>query len=148
MSIDEEFKNSEISNFITKISNIIVEFDKFDSLPRKITLNNKEITVLQGEINKINNTSSKDPFQFLKDTNNLNIKKKKEIIIRNEINDMKDELTNLSASIRDKLTTTTENEKSRIEADNVIANAKSEEKKKKCNIITFFSKCISGIKTF
>jgi sucrose-6-phosphate hydrolase SacC (GH32 family) len=145
MSIGEEFKNSDISIFITKISDIILDFDKFDSLPRKITSNNKEITVLQGEINKINSVSSKDPFQFLKESNNLDIKKKKEIIIRNEVNDMKDELKNLSASIRDKLTTTTENEKSRIEADNAIANAKREEKNYKK--LSFFSKCICGTKT-
>tara|TARA_B100000902_G_C27319445_1_gene923409 strand:- start:3763 stop:4203 length:441 start_codon:yes stop_codon:yes gene_type:complete len=141
MSINEEFKNSDISTpFLADISNIIIEFKKFDTLPKKITNNNKEIAVLQGEISKINNIGGKNPFEFLKETNNLDLKKKKENTIRNETNDMKDELKNLSETIKDKLTQAYENEKSRIEADNAIAKAKREEKKWK--ISRFLRKCL------
>ena len=45
-----------------------------DTLPKKITNNNKEIAVLQGAISKINNIGGKNPFEFLKETNNLDLK--------------------------------------------------------------------------
>ena len=127
MSSDEEFKNSSI--FISNIADIVNEFKKFESLPQRIKNNNNEITILQTEITKINTKGTVDPFNFLKETNNLDIKKKKEIQIRDESNSMKEELKNLHETIRDKLSDAIENEKLRIEANNAINEAKNQEKK-------------------
>ena len=127
MSGDEEFKNSSI--FISNIADIVNEFKKFESLPQKIKNNNNEITILQEEITKINFKGTVDPFNFLKETNNLDLKKKKEIQIREESNNMKEELKNLPETIRDKLSDAIENEKLRIEANNAINEAKNQEKK-------------------
>ena len=73
MSGDEEFKNSSV--LISNIADILNEFKKFESLPQKIKNNNNEITILQEEITKINTKGTVDPFDFLKETNNLNLKK-------------------------------------------------------------------------
>jgi len=127
MSGDEEFKNSSI--LISNIADIVNEFKKFESLPQKIKNNNNEITILQEEITKINFKGTVDPFNFLKETNNLDLKKKKEIQIREESNNMKEELKNLPETIRDKLSDAIENEKLRIEANNAINEAKNQEKK-------------------
>lgn len=127
MSSDEEFKNSSI--FISNIADIVNEFKKFESLPQRIKNNNNEITILQTEITKINTKGTVDPFNFLKETNNLDIKKKKEIQIRDESNSMKEELKKLHETIRDKLSDAIENEKLRIEANNAINEAKTQEKK-------------------
>tara|TARA_B100000530_G_C15909645_1_gene468825 strand:- start:10 stop:435 length:426 start_codon:yes stop_codon:yes gene_type:complete len=127
MSSDEEFKNSSI--FISNIADIVNEFKKFESLPQRIKNNNNEITILQTEITKINTKGTVDPFNFLKETNNLDIKKKKEIQIRDESNSMKEELKKLHETIRDKLSDAIENEKLRIEANNAINEAKNQEKK-------------------
>lgn len=127
MSGDEEFKNSSI--LISNIADIVNEFKKFESLPQKIKNNNNEITILQEEITKINTKGTVDPFNFLKETNNLNIKKKKEMQIREESNNMKEELKKLPETIRDKLSDAIENEKLRIEANNAINEAKNQEKK-------------------
>jgi len=127
MSGDEEFKNSSI--LISNIADIVNEFKKFESLPQKIKNNNNEITILQEEITKINFKGTVDPFNFLKETNNLDLKKKKEIQIREESNNMKEELKNLPETIRDKLSDAIENEKLRIEANNAINEAKTQEKK-------------------
>tara|TARA_B100001029_G_C15000227_1_gene417615 strand:- start:197 stop:622 length:426 start_codon:yes stop_codon:yes gene_type:complete len=127
MSGDEEFKNSSI--FISNIADIVNEFKKFESLPQKIKNNNNEITILQEEITKINTKGTVDPFNFLKETNNLDLKKKKEIQIRDELNSMKEELKKLPETIRDKLSDAIENEKLRIEANNAINEAKNQEKK-------------------
>ena len=127
MSSDEEFKNSSI--FISNIADIVNEFKKFESLPQRIKNNNNEITILKTEITKINTKGTVDPFNFLKETNNLDIKKKKEIQIRDESNSMKEELKNLHETIRDKLSDAIENEKLRIEANNAINEAKNQEKK-------------------
>ena len=127
MSGDEEFKNSSI--LISNIADILNEFKKFESLPQKIKNNNNEITILQEEITKINTKGTVDPFDFLKETNNLNLKKKKEIQIREESNNMKEELKKLPETIRDKLSDAIENEKLRIEANNAINEAKNQEKK-------------------
>lgn len=127
MSGDEEFKNSSI--LISNIADILNEFKKFESLPQKIKNNNNEITILQEEITKINTKGTVDPFNFLKETNNLDLKKKKEIQIREESNNMKEELKKLPETIRDKLSDAIENEKLRIEANNAINEAKNQEKK-------------------
>tara|TARA_Y100000768_G_scaffold388062_1_gene381733 strand:+ start:2194 stop:2619 length:426 start_codon:yes stop_codon:yes gene_type:complete len=127
MSGDEEFKNSSI--LISNIADIVNEFKKFESLPQKIKNNNNEITILQEEITKINFKGTVDPFNFLKETNNLDLKKKKEIQIREESNNMKEELKKLPETIRDKLSDAIENEKLRIEANNAINEAKKQEKK-------------------
>ncbi len=127
MSGDEEFKNSSV--LISNIADILNEFKKFESLPQKIKNNNNEITILQEEITKINTKGTVDPFDFLKETNNLNLKKKKEIQIREESNNMKEELKKLPETIRDKLSDAIENEKLRIEANNAINEAKNQEKK-------------------
>ena len=127
MSGDEEFKNSSV--LISNIADILNEFKKFESLPQKIKNNNNEITILQEEITKINTKGTVDPFNFLKETNNLNIKKKKEMQIREESNNMKEELKKLPETIRDKLSDAIENEKLRIEANNAINEAKNQEKK-------------------
>ena len=127
MSGYEEFKNSSI--LISNIADILNEFKKFESLPQKIKNNNNEITILQTESTKINTKGTVDPFNFLKETNNLDIKKKKEIQIRDESNSMKEELKNLHETIRDKLSDAIENEKLRIEANNAINEAKNQEKK-------------------
>tara|TARA_B100001094_G_scaffold287035_1_gene302302 strand:- start:5796 stop:6221 length:426 start_codon:yes stop_codon:yes gene_type:complete len=127
MSGDEEFKNSSI--FISNIADIVNEFKKFESLPQKIKNNNNEITILQEEITKINTKGTVDPFNFLKETNNLDVKKKKEIQIRDESNSMKEELKKLPETIRDKLSDAIENEKLRIEANNAINEAKHQERK-------------------
>ena len=127
MSGDEEFKNSSI--LISNIADIVNEFKKFESLPQKIKNNNNEITILQEEITKINTKGTVDPFNFLKETNNLDLKKKKEIQIREESNNMKEELKKLPETIRDKLSDAIENEKLRIEANNAINEAKNQEKK-------------------
>lgn len=127
MSGDEEFKNSSI--LISNIADIVNEFKKFESLPQKIKNNNNEITILQEEITKINTKGTVDPFNFLKETNNLDLKKKKEVQIREESNNMKEELKKLPETIRDKLSDAIENEKLRIEANNAINEAKNQEKK-------------------
>lgn len=127
MSGDEEFKNSSI--LVSNIVDIVNELKKFESLPQKIKNNNNEITILQEEITKINTKGTVDPFNFLKETNNLDVKKKKEIQIREESNNMKEELKNLPETIRDKLSDAIENEKLRIEANNAINEAKNQEKK-------------------
>ena len=127
MSGDEEFKNSSI--LVSNIVDIVNELKKFESLPQKIKNNNNEITILQEEITKINTKGTVDPFNFLKETNNLDLKKKKEIQIREESNNMKEELKNLPETIRDKLSDAIENEKLRIEANNAINEAKNQEKK-------------------
>ncbi|GIS52326.1 MAG: hypothetical protein Ct9H90mP28_0420 [Paracoccaceae bacterium] len=127
MSGDEEFKNSSI--LISNIADILNEFKKFESLPQKIKNNNNEITILQEEITKINTKGTVDPFNFLKETNNLDLKKKKEVQIREESNNMKEELKKLPETIRDKLSDAIENEKLRIEANNAINEAKNQEKK-------------------
>lgn len=127
MSGDEEFKNSSV--LISNIADILNEFKKFESLPQKIKNNNNEITILQEEITKINTKGTVDPFNFLKETNNLDLKKKKEIQIREESNNMKEELKKLPETIRDKLSDAIENEKLRIEANNAINEAKNQEKK-------------------
>ena len=127
MSGDEEFKNSSV--LISNIADILNEFKKFESLPQKIKNNNNEITILQEEITKINTKGTVDPFNFLKETNNLDLKKKKEKQIREESNNMKEELKKLPETIRDKLSDAIENEKLRIEANNAINEAKNQEKK-------------------
>jgi|TARA_B000000565_G_scaffold130147_1_gene98187 mRNA-degrading endonuclease RelE of RelBE toxin-antitoxin system len=127
MSGDEEFKNSSV--LISNIADILNEFKKFESLPQKIKNNNNEITILQEEITKINTKGTVDPFNFLKETNNLDLKKKKEVQIREESNNMKEELKKLPETIRDKLSDAIENEKLRIEANNAINEAKNQEKK-------------------
>ena len=74
-------------------------------------------------------TDDEETFNFLKETNNLDLKKKKEIQIREESNNMKEELKKLPETIRDKLSDAIENEKLRIEANNAINEAKNQEKK-------------------
>ena len=114
MSDYEDFKNSNI--LISNLVDIVDELKKFESLPQKIKNNNNEITILQEEITKINTRGAVDPFNFLKETNNLDIKKKKEVQIREESNNMKDELKSLPERIREKLSDAIENEKLRTEA--------------------------------
>jgi len=127
MSDYEDFKNSNI--LISNLVDIVDELKKFESLPQKIKNNNNEITILQEEITKINTRGAVDTFNFLKETNNLDIKKKKEVQIREESNNMKDELKSLPERIREKLSDAIENEKLRTEANNAINEAKYQERK-------------------
>tara|TARA_Y100000768_G_C23973773_1_gene681951 strand:+ start:858 stop:1292 length:435 start_codon:yes stop_codon:yes gene_type:complete len=90
-----------------ELNNLDEHLKKLEIIPKDIKTKTDEILKLKEELKTINNSEKQkdgsDPFSFLGKQNEKNILNKKQIILKNEIENLKEELKNLPSKIITKI---------------------------------------------
>lgn len=116
------------------------DFKNFDILNTKIKNHNAELSIIQNQLHKIETGADKDPFTFLKKSNNVDVLKKREIQLRDENVELKHELVELPSKIRGKICNSVHKyfeEKTEVEEQKVATELEKIHKQKRNKTILF-----------
>lgn len=116
---------------------IKTEFKKLSELQGKCHRNKTKISILQDQINLSVKEINKNPFNFLRNSSNLDLCNKKQKQLRSENIDMQNEIKDIPKQIKKELCDsidvyfTNKNKKLKLEADLAVDNVFKDIKRKK-----------------
>ena len=113
------------------------DFKKWNELEKKSHRNKTKIGILRDQINLLEKETNKNPFNFLQNSNNIDLCNKKQNQLKRENINIEDEIKKIPKHIKSELCDSLldyfnkKKQKSKLDADLAIEKVKTDIKKKK-----------------